>query len=193
MIEQLRELDKIDKEIIKYIQNNLNELSIPEDLIETLSERTSKSKEVIQSRLTKLQRMKLLDAQIGLNIQDIEIKIARIDIFAKKVNEVVTKLSKCPAITNILRMTGDYNISILMAAPTTAIIEKYIDTCLRSDLNIIKINTSYIVDSVNKFIVPVILDSESLEVDACFSNCGQKLFAEALKGMKKSAQLSTNK
>ncbi len=185
MIEQLRDLDKIDKEILKYIQNNLNEYMVPEDLIEVLSERTSKSKEIIQSRLTKLQRLKLLDAQIGLNIKDIEIKVARIDIFAKKVNEVMKKIAKCPAISNILRITGDYNISVIMAAPNTTIIEKYIDTCLRPDQNIIKINTSYIIDSTNKFIVPVILDSESLEVDACFSNCGQKIFAEALKAMKK--------
>jgi len=185
MIEQLRDLDKTDKEILKFIQANLHELTVPDDVIETLSEMVGKSTEVIESRITKLRRLGLMDAQTGLDIRDIEVKLARIDLFAMKVDEIISKLEKCPAISNIFRITGDYNVTLVMAAPSAAIIEKFVDTCLRPEKNIIKINTTYIIDSLKKTVVPIILDLDMLEGDMCFTNCGNRTLVEAVRESKK--------
>ena len=72
-----------------------------------------------------------------------------------------------------------------MAAPSAAIIEKFVDTCLRPEKNIIKINTTYIIDSLKKTVVPIILDLDMLEGDMCFTNCGNRTLVEAVRESKK--------
>jgi DNA-binding Lrp family transcriptional regulator len=123
----------------------------------------------------------MLKAQIGMDLNEIEIKIARIDIFAKKVKETISKFEKCPILTNLFRTSGDFNISMFLAAPNSSIIEKYIDTCLRSDNNIIKINTTYVIETAKKFVVPLTFDMDLLESEACFKNCGHNLLLESVK------------
>jgi DNA-binding Lrp family transcriptional regulator len=174
-------IDKIDGEIIKLIQKKVDELRIPDDFVQDIAKRTSKSKEVIESRITKLRRMKMLETQIGMDLNESDIKIARIDLFVKKVNEIMLKFQNCRILTNLFRTTGDYNISIYMAAPNSSIIEKYIDSCLRPDKNIIKINTTFIIETAKKFIMPITFDMEMLESEACFKNCGDNLLLESIK------------
>ena len=167
--DDLLEIDDVDKQIIEILQNN------PEITHSEIADKVHKSQPAVGARIIKLKRKNLLGQLVGAEFKEIDIKLARIDIAAKNVEELWERFGNCSYIVNCFKITGDYNITIEIVAPNVKTIDQFVDMCLRKDPNIINIRTNFIIDSLRRYVVPLAFDIEKYEERGCTFECGGKL------------------
>jgi len=157
-------IDEVDKQIIQLLQNN------PEMTHSEISEKVHKSQPAVGARIIKLRRKNLLNTQIGINFKEVDIKLAKVEMFVKNVGEILKNMSKCPFVLHALKMTGNTNLMVLLAAPDIKTVDLMVDRCFRTHPDIITINVSFIISSVKDLILPVNFDIELFDKYGCGSN-----------------------
>jgi DNA-binding Lrp family transcriptional regulator len=181
--DQLLDVDDTDKKIIELIQKN------PDITHSEIADKVRKSQPAIGARIIKLKRKNLLSQQIGAEFKQIDIKLARIDVAAKNVEEIWDRFDKCPYIINVFKTTGDYNLIIEVAAPDVKTIDSFVDSCLRTDPDISNIKVNFIIDSLHTYIVPISFNIEKF-ANGCTFECGGKLAKENLMELLKTRSTS---
>jgi Lrp/AsnC family leucine-responsive transcriptional regulator len=169
----LLDIDSTDKKIIELMQKN------PELTHSEIADKIRKSQPAIGARVIKLKRKHLITQQIGAEFKELDIKLARVDLSAKNVEELWNRFAKCPYIINVFKSTGDYNIIIEVAAPDVKTIDNFVDSCLRNDPDISSIRVNFVIDSLNPYIVPLSFDIEKF-VNGCSYECGSKMTKDNL-------------
>jgi Lrp/AsnC family transcriptional regulator, leucine-responsive regulatory protein len=160
------DIDETDKKIIALLQND------PEMTHSDIAEKVHKSQPAVGARIIKLKRKHLLKEIIGAEFKELDLKLARIDIFAKNVPTLWKRFYDCPYITNCFKVTGEYNLSVEIVAPDVKSIDLFVDNCLRKEESIINIRTNFIIDSMRKYIVPLSFEIEKYELYGCSFECG---------------------
>ena len=158
-------IDEVDKMIITLLQEN------PDRTHSEISEKVHKSQPAVGARIIKLKRKNLLNTQIGVNYKKLDIKLAKIEMLVKNVSQFLTKLTNCPFVLHAFKVSGNTNLSIMIAAPDIQTVDKMVDQCYRSDPNVITINVSYIISSVKDLILPLNFDIEHFEDMGCGKDC----------------------
>jgi DNA-binding Lrp family transcriptional regulator len=167
--DEILDIDDTDKEIIRILQDE------PELTHQEIADKIHKSQPAVGARVIKLKRKKLLSEMIGAEFDKIDVKLARVDIMAKNVEELWERLRDCPYISNCFKMTGEYNIMIEIIAPTVKTIDHFVDVCLRKDPNILGVRTNFIIDSVRRYVIPLSFDIEKYDEANCNVDCGGKM------------------
>lgn len=168
MFNKKLKIDETDKMIITLMQEN------PEMTHSDISEKVHKSQPAVGARIIKLKRKNLLNTQIGVNYKKVDIKLAKVEMLVKNVQDIVEKISKCPFVLHAFKVSGNTNLCVMIAAPEIQIIDRMVDICFRSDQNIMSINVSYIISSVKDLILPVNFDIEHFDQFGCGSLCYAK-------------------
>jgi hypothetical protein len=112
-----------------------------------------------------------LETQIGADFKEVDIKLAKIEMLTKDVSSILTKIEHCPFVINAFKTSGNTNLCAMISAPEIQIIDKMVDLCFRSDENVISVNTTYIISSVKKLILPINFDIEHFDEFGCGRNC----------------------
>lgn len=147
-------IDEVDKQIIQLLQND------PEMTHSEISEKVHKSQPAVGARIIKLRRKNLLNTQIGVNFKKVDIKLAKVEMFVKNVGDLLKNIENCPFVLHALKLTGNTNLLVLIAAPDIRMVDRMVDMCFRSHPDIITVNVSYIISSVKDLILPVNFDIE---------------------------------
>jgi DNA-binding Lrp family transcriptional regulator len=171
--DQLLDVDATDKKIIELIQKN------PEITHSEIADKVRKSQPAIGARIIKLKRKHLLTQQIGAEFKELDIKLARIDVSVKNVDDLWESYSKCPYILNVFKSTGEFNVVIEIAAPDVKTIDTFVDSCLRSNPDVSGIKVNFIIDSLNPYIIPLSFEIEKFD-SGCNFECGGKLSKASL-------------
>ncbi len=179
--DEILEIDETDKQIISILQKN------PDTTHSVIAEKVHKSQPAVGARIIKLKRKFLLSESIGADFKELDLKMARIEISAKNVENLWTRFNKCPYVINCFKMTGVYNLMIELVAPNVRTIENFVDTCLRKDPTVKDVRVNFVIDSLRKYVIPLNFEIERYEDHGCSFECGGQLYKKDLAELLKSA------
>ncbi|MFX1526756.1 MAG: Lrp/AsnC family transcriptional regulator [Promethearchaeota archaeon] len=161
-------LDKIDLKLISLLQEDPNLTHYQ------IAEIVNRSQPTVGTRLRKLKEKGILQLQAGLNFKKIGIQLAFVNLNTKNPEEIVDMVNHCPFMLNAFRLSGKYNLSILIANTDIKKLNNVVDQHFRDNSNVHEILLEFITDTVKNFVLPIDTDSElmfpNLE-DGCSTNC----------------------
>lgn len=142
-------MDEIDQQIIQLIQEDPN-------LTHTqIANHVNRSQPTIGMRIRKLEDAGVLHFQAGINIKETELYLARCDISTSNPEKLIEMAKNCPYIINVFRLSGEWNISLLLASLKLEDLEKIANTHFRHDAEIHKIKLEIITDISENFVIPL--------------------------------------
>lgn len=158
-------IDDDDKKIIEMMEAN------PNITHSEIAEEVGKSQPAIGARILKLERKHLLTKLVGLNLKEVKMDVAMVHVSTRDVEEVIKKIEGCPFINYVFRISGEFNLMIILAASRLDIIERVVDICLREDPNVVNVKTNFIISSERDFVIPLDFRIEKFNGTSCGANC----------------------
>ena len=108
MIDAVLNIDEIDKNIIELIQEQ------PTLTHTEIAKKVNRSQPTIGMRIRKLESTGILKFQAGINIRNLDLIFARVDLQTLDAENILNLVGKCPYMLNAFRLSGTSNISIFM-------------------------------------------------------------------------------
>ena len=161
-------IDKIDKKILTMLQHDPNITHM------VIAKEVGLSQPSIGNRIRKLESIGILDYQAGINLRNSSLLLARVDLHAKDPNKILELVHNCQLMSIGFKLSGFYNLSILVAGPDLKFLEKLVNTHFRNNDLIDKVNLEIISGLSDNFILPI-----GLDFDQC--DCGLKSDCSNLK------------
>jgi len=153
-------MDEIDKKIIALVQDQPN-LTHTE-----IAEKVNRSQPTVGMRIRRLEEQGVLQFQAGINLKAADMYFARVDLQTNNPDKIYYIVKKCPFMLNAFRLSGNIDMSILMAGFNIEDIDKIVNTHLRSNPDVMMVTIDLITDIMTDFIIPF---------DFNFSKCECKL------------------
>ena len=148
MMSEVLKIDDIDRQIIHLIQEHPN-------LTHTqISKHVNRSQPTVGMRIRKLEEIGVLQFQAGINIKYADMSFARVEIQARSPEEIYKIVQKCPFMLNCFRISGDYNISILITSFSLDEVEKIVNFHFRNNPFVNKVIIEIITDVMMDFVIP---------------------------------------
>ncbi|MEX2684385.1 MAG: Lrp/AsnC family transcriptional regulator [Candidatus Sigynarchaeota archaeon] len=165
-------IDDDDIKILKIFQEE------PDITHVEIAKKINKSQPAVGARVTKLQRKDLLATQKGINFKAVHDKmfLIMVDLQTKDPGPVIEgEMLKCPFVINVFKRSGTKNLSVLLAATNMAKLETIIDRHFRANPRVLNVETSFIVDVLKDFVLPVNWDFLRYEDIPCGQTCCQQI------------------
>nr|MDO8118719.1 Lrp/AsnC ligand binding domain-containing protein [Candidatus Sigynarchaeota archaeon] len=147
--------------------------------------RINKSQPAVGARVTKLERKSLLCTQKGTNFKLLKEKLflAIVDLQTRDPTPILNgELSTCPFVINAFKRSGTRNLTVMLASFNMSKLESIIDRHFRSNPDVINVDTSFVVDYVKDFILPVDWDFLKYQDipcgDYCCKDVGKRLLVK---------------
>ena len=157
---EVLKMDEIDKKIITLVQDQPN-------LTHTqIAEKVNRSQPTVGMRIRRLEEQGVLQFQAGINLKAADMYFARVDVLTNNPDNIYEIVKKCPFMLNAFRLSGNNDLSIMMAGFTIEDIDKIVNIHLRRDPDVMKVKIDLITDIMTDFIIPF---------DFNFSRCECKL------------------
>ena len=164
---EVLKMDEIDKKIITLVQDQPN-------LTHTqIAEKVNRSQPTVGMRIRRLEEQGVLQFQAGINLKAADMYFARVDVLTNNPDKIYEIVKKCPFMLNAFRLSGNNDLSIMMAGFTIEDIDKIVNIHLRRDPDVMKVKIDLITDIMTDFIIPF---------DFNFSRCECKLDDHCWKG-----------
>lgn len=148
-------MDEIDQQIIQLIQEDPN-LTHTE-----IATHVNRSQPTIGMRIRKLETAGVLHFQAGINIKETELYLSRCDISTSNPERIIEMAKNCPYIINVFRLSGEWNISLLLASLKLEDLDKIVNNHFRHDKDIRKIKMEIITDISENYVIPLNILFES--------------------------------
>ncbi|MFX1337032.1 MAG: Lrp/AsnC family transcriptional regulator [Promethearchaeota archaeon] len=160
MMSEVLKMDDIDKKIIALVQDQPN-LTHTE-----IAEKVNRSQPTVGMRIRKLEEQGVLQFQAGINLKAADMYFARVDLKTNNPEKIYNIVKKCPFMLNAFRLSGNTDMSIMMAGFNIEDIDKIVNIHLRSNPDVMMVTIDLITDIMTDFIIPF---------DFNFSRCDCKL------------------
>ncbi len=158
-------IDEIDYRIILLKQKD------PKLTSGLIAKSLNVKKNIVESRLLKLERRKLLNISAGVDFRYTDLKFARIQLKTNDSRDLWNMLSKCPLVSNVYKTTGEYNLAIEILAPSVKTVELVVDECIRSEESVYEINTQFYIDAAKQTVLPLLDNIERIPKQGCHRFC----------------------
>ncbi|MHA1646228.1 MAG: Lrp/AsnC family transcriptional regulator [Promethearchaeota archaeon] len=146
----LRNLDKIDKEIISLLQNDSTVTH------SQIAKNLNRSQPAIGSRIKKLIDKGILATQNGVDFSKIDdLNLVILEISTSRPEKIMEMAQVCPYLINAIKISGVQNIIVFMACSSLKRLDNIIDHHFRSSPYISSISMNLVSGMANKFILPV--------------------------------------
>ena len=155
MISEKMGIDIIDCQIMDLIQKapNLTHTEI--------AKHVNRSQPTVGMRIRKLEKLGVLKYQAGINIKNADLCFARVELQTKDPEKAMETVKCCPFLLNAFRLSGESNISILMAGLNYNDLDIVVNNHFRNNPDVISVHIDIIADVVNDFVLPIDLNLES--------------------------------
>ncbi|MFX0037790.1 MAG: Lrp/AsnC family transcriptional regulator [Promethearchaeota archaeon] len=154
MISEKIGIDDIDCKIIDLIQKEPN-LTHTE-----IANHVNRSQPTVGMRIRKLENLGVLKYQAGINIRVADLCFARIELQTKNPKQVFDIVKKCPFMLTAFRLSGNTNISILLAGFSLKELDNVVNNHFRGNPEVIKVHMDIIEDISSDFVLPMHLSLE---------------------------------
>jgi DNA-binding Lrp family transcriptional regulator len=163
---QVFKIDEIDKNIIEIIQKE------PALTHTEIAKRVDRSQPTIGMRIRKLEKAGVLKFQAGINVKTMDMIFARVEIQTLDPDKIIKLVRKCPYMLNAFRLSGTYNLSILVLGTRLGQIDDMVNKHFRKNPNVASVYIDIISDVTNDFVLPFDFNFEkcSLNTDGKCSN-----------------------
>ncbi|MFX0004203.1 MAG: Lrp/AsnC family transcriptional regulator [Candidatus Hermodarchaeota archaeon] len=161
-------IDDIDCKIIDLIQKEPN-LTHTE-----IANYVNRSQPTVGMRIKKLENLGVLKYQAGINIRVADLCFARIELQTKNPKHVFDTVKKCPFMLTAFRLSGDTNVSILLAGLTLKELDQVVNNHFRGNPEVTKVHMDIIEDISSDFVLPIDLTLEFGEISfkgTCCEKC----------------------
>jgi Lrp/AsnC family leucine-responsive transcriptional regulator len=160
-------IDDIDCKIMDLIQRDPN-------LTHTqIAEHVNRSQPTVGMRIKKLEKLGVLKYQAGINIRVADLYFARAEIQTKNPKKIFKIAKNCPFMLTAFRLSGDTNISILIAGLSLKDLDHVINHHLRGNPDVYNVHMDIIEDVVDDFVLPIDLNFDYTKIDLENYCCGK--------------------
>ncbi len=170
-------LDSTDITILKYI------IEDPKISQHTIAKKINKSQPAVGARIKKYEELGLLQYQTGINFRKANLFMVIVNLKAIDTSNVWTMAKYCPFIINAFRISGKYNICVLLASTKLEKLYKIVNFHFRMNPGIKKISMELISDFARDFILPIDFNIETLK-QSMEDGCGACEFCQNKKIMR---------
>ncbi|MFX1457016.1 MAG: Lrp/AsnC family transcriptional regulator [Promethearchaeota archaeon] len=168
MISEKMGIDEIDCQIMDLIQRSPN-LTHTE-----IATHVNRSQPTVGMRIRKLEKLGVLKYQAGINLKVADLCFARIELQTKNPQKTIEIVKSCPFMLNAFRLSGNSNISILVAGLSLKDFDYIINRHFRNNPDVVSVHLDVIADVVNDFVLPIDLNLERDELELyrlCCEKC----------------------
>lgn len=161
-------LDLTDFEIINMIFEN------PKISHRTIAKMINKSQPAVGARIKKYEKLGLLQFQPGINFRVANIFMAIVTMKVDDVDFIMEMAKYCPFIVNAFRLSGKYNLCVLLANTKVEKLYNIVNFHFRAEPNVKKISMDLITDFAKDFVLPIDFNNETLKphvIDGCGAGC----------------------
>ncbi len=167
MESQVFKIDEIDRNIIELIQKE------PTLTHTEIAKRVDRSQPTIGMRIRKLEKAGVLKFQAGINVKTMDLILARVEIQTLEPNENIELVKRCPYMLNAFRLSGTFNLSVLVIGSKLAHIDEMVNSHFRKNPNISSVYMDIITDVTNDFVLPFDFNFESCGLSLSGQCCGK--------------------
>ena len=160
MESQVFKIDEIDRNIIELIQKE------PMLTHTEIAKRVDRSQPTIGMRIRKLEKAGVLKFQAGINVKTMDLILARVEIQTLEPNETIELVKKCPYMLNAFRLSGTFNLSVLVIGSKLAHIDEMVNSHFRKNPNVTSVYMDIITDITNDFVLPFDFNFESCSLNS---------------------------
>ncbi len=172
MLSERLKLDDIDRQIISIVQED------PNITHTDIAERINRSQPTVGMRIKKLEKSGVLVFQPGINFKKVNLFLATVEVKTKNPDELMEMAKCCPFMLNAFRLSGEHNISILLASSKLDKLDNIINYHFRKNPDIGSVSMEIVTDIAKDFILPIDFDSENHNPtieDGCGERCKFKI------------------
>ena len=172
MLSERLKLDDIDRQIISIVQED------PNITHTDIAERINRSQPTVGMRIKKLEKSGVLVFQPGINFKKVNLFLATVEVKTKDPDELMEMAKCCPFMLNAFRLSGEHNISILLASSKLDKLDNIINYHFRRNPDIGSVSMEIVTDIAKDFILPIDFDSENHNPtieDGCGERCKYKI------------------
>jgi DNA-binding Lrp family transcriptional regulator len=162
------DLDTTDFMIIKHILEN------PKISHRGIARLINKSQPAVGARIKKYEKLGILQFQPGINFKVANIFVALVSLKANNATYIWEMGKYCPFIINAFRLSGKYNLCVLLASTKIEKLYSIVNFHFRANTDVKKVSMNIISDFARDFILPIDLNIETLAPslqDGCGENC----------------------
>jgi len=174
MLSERLKLDDIDRQIISIVQED------PNITHTDIAERINRSQPTVGMRIKKLEKSGILVFQPGINFKKVNLFLATVEVKTKDPDELMEMAKCCPFMLNAFRLSGEHNISILLASSKLDKLDNIINYHFRKNSDIGSVSMEIVTDIAKDFILPIDFDSENHN-PTIEDGCGEKCKFEIAK------------
>ena len=91
--------------------------------------------------------------------------LARVEIQTLEPNETIELVKRCPYMLNAFRLSGTFNLSVLVIGSKLAHIDEMVNNHFRKNPNVSSVYMDIITDVTNDFVLPFDFNFESCSLD----------------------------
>ncbi len=172
MLSERLKLDDIDRQIISIVQED------PNITHTDIAKRINRSQPTVGMRIKKLEKSGILVFQPGINFKKVNLFLATVEVKTKDPDELMEMAKCCPFMLNAFRLSGEHNISILLASSKLDKLDNIINYHFRKNPDIGSVSMEIVTDIAKDFILPIDFDSENHNPtieDGCGERCKFKI------------------
>ena len=160
-------IDEIDKSIIEIIQKE------PTLTHTEIAKRVDRSQPTIGMRIRKLEKAGILKFQAGINIRTMDLILARVEIQTLATNETIELVKQCPFMLNAFRLSGTFNLSVLIIGSKLTQIDEMVNYHFRENSKVSSVYMDIITDVTNDLVLPFDFNFESCGLNSSCQCCGK--------------------
>ncbi|KKL59505.1 hypothetical protein LCGC14_2214690 [marine sediment metagenome] len=168
MKEKEYQMDHIDKQILSIIQDDPN-ISHTQ-----IARQINRSQPTVGLRLKKMEQVGLFQIQPGVNFKNTDYIVVFVNLSATTPEMIIEMAKKCPYMLNAFRLSGIFNVMVLLANRDLKKLYNVINIHFRNNPNVQRVSMKVVLDIANDFILPMNLDDEfplSSSENECIDNC----------------------
>jgi len=168
MSKSVFKIDDIDKNIIQLVQEEPN-LTHTE-----IAKKVNRSQPTVGMRIKKLEQLGFLKFQAGINIKNIDMVLARVEIQSLNPDEIIQIVKLCPYMINAFKLSGQSNLSVFIVSPRLDLLDKIVNCHFRKNPTVSNVHVDVVTDIINDFVLPFDFDFNQCEKSAnglCCNKC----------------------
>ena len=167
MISDKLKLDDIDRKIITLVQER------PHLTHTEIADQIDRSQPTVGMRIKKLEKSGVLQFQPGINFKKVEIFMATVEVNTKDPDTLMDMAKCCPFMLNAFRVSGEHNVTILLASTELRKLENVVNYHFRGKPDVSRVSMEIVTGIAKDFILPIDFDSEDHD-PTLEEGCGEK-------------------
>ncbi len=154
---EILRMDEIDIKILKLIQED------PSMTYSNIAKKINRSQPTVGQRVKKLKKSGIFQIQPGINFKNADIYLVVAHLNVKDTSAILEIAKTCPLVVNAFKLSGEYNVSILLASRNIRQIYDDVNHYFRANSEVQKVSLDLIIEFAKDFILPMAFDSEALK------------------------------